>query len=257
MSKKVMAIAFAIVLVAGFLIYNSDAMKERRLIKTLVAQNIEARGGADTWQAVNSLRVTGQMDLGQGMHVPYVMEQKRPGKMCLEFVFDEETAIQCVDGNSGWTLLPFRGRNEPEAMAEDEYREMADAVSIDGLLFNSVERGYKVRLLGKEVVAGRLAAKLEVTLPNGVTRWIFIDEETGLDLKLESTRVLRGEERIVETFYYDWQETDGLLIPRRQESRTQGDDEFHFVTVDSVLSNPSIDDSRFAMPEASTGEPSK
>ena len=253
MSKKVMAIALAIVLVAGFLIYNSDAMKEGRLIKTLVAQNIDARGGADTWQAVNSLRVTGQMDLGQGMHVPYVMEQKRPGKMCLEFVFDEETAIQCIDGNSGWVLLPFRGRYEPEVMAEDEYREMADAVSIDGLLFNSVERGHKVRLVGKEVVAGRLAAKLEVTLPNGVTRWIFIDEETGLDLKLESTRVLRGQERIVETFYYDWQETDGLLIPRRQESRTQGDDEFHFVTVDSVVSNPPLDDARFAMPEAADG----
>ena len=209
MSKKVMAVAFAIVLVAGFLIYNSDAMKERRLIKTLVAQNIEARGGADTWQAVNSLRITGQMDLGQGMHVPYVMEQKRPGKMCLEFVFDEETAIQCVDGNSGWALLPFRGRNEPEAMAEDEYREMAGAVSIDGLLFHSVERGHKVRLVGKEVVAGRSAAKLEVTLPSGVIRWMYIDEETGLDLKLESTRVLSGQEQIVETFYYDWQETDG------------------------------------------------
>ena len=257
MSKKVMAIALAIVLVAGFLIYNSDAMKEKRVIKTLVAQNIEARGGADIWQAVNTLRVTGQMDLGQGMHVPYVMEQKRPGKMCLEFVFDEETAIQCIDGNSGWVLLPFRGRYEPEVMAEDEYREMADAVSIDGLLFNSVERGHKVRLVGKEVVAGRSAAKLEVTLPNGVTRWIFIDEETGLDLKLESTRVLRGQERIVETFYYDWQKTDGLLIPRRQESRTQGDDEFHFVTVDSVVSNPPLDDARFAMPEATAGEPSK
>lgn len=256
MSKKLMVGAVVIVLVSGFLVYNSDAMKERRFIKALVAQNIEARGGADTWQAVTSLRVTGQMDLGQGMHVPYVMEQKRPAKMCLEFVFDEETAVQCVDGKSGWKLLPFRGGDEPEAMTEEEYREMAGAVSIDGLLFNSVRQGYKTELVGKEVVAGRSAVKLEVTLPSGVTRWIYIDEETGLDIKLESTRVLRGEERIVETFYYDWQKTDGLLIPRRQESRTRGDDEFHFVTVDSVLTNPPLDDSRFSMPEASAADSS-
>ena len=253
MSKKVIAAAVAIVLCAGALVYNSDAMKDRRAIRVLVAQNIEARGGADTWQAVNSLRVTGQMDLGQGMHVPYVMEQERPGKMCLEFVFNEETAVQCVDGKSGWKLLPFRGKREPEAMTGEEYREMAGAVSIDGLLFNSVKNGNKVRLLGKELVAGRSAAKLEVTLPSGVTRWIYIDEETGLDIKLESTRVLRGQERLVETFYYDWQKSDGLLIPRRQESRTQGDDEFHFVTIDSVHSNPLIDSSRFTMPATAGG----
>ena len=90
-------------------------------------------------------------------------------------------------------------------------------------------------------------------MPSGVTRWIYIDEETGLDIKLESTRVLRGQERLVETFYYDWQKSDGLLIPRRQESRTQGDDEFHFVTIDSVHSNPLIDSSRFTMPATAGG----
>ena len=253
MSKKVMAVAFAIVLVAGFLIYNSDAMKERRIIKVLVAQNLEARGGADTWQAVNSLRLTGLMDLGQGMHVPYVVEKKRPGKYCIEFVFDGETATQCVDGETGWKLLPYLGRDKPEAMTELEYLQMASAVSIDGLLYNSVERGNKVELVGKEMVAGRLAVKLQVTLPGGAMRWIYIDEETGLDIKLETMRVLRGQDRLVETFYYDWQETDGLLIPRRQETQTQGDDEFHFVTVDSVLSNPPLDDSRFAMPVAADG----
>jgi len=253
MSKKFMAVAVAIALVAAFLIYNSDAMKERRIINALVAQNIEARGGAGVWQAVDTLRLTGQMDLGQGMHVPYVMEQKRPGKMCLEFVFDEKTAVQCVDGKTGWKLLPFRGRNKPEAMTDQEYSEMVGGVEIDGLLFNAVERGNKVKLAGKEVVAGRSAARLEVTSPGGAVRWIYIDEETGLDLKLETTRVISGKERRVETFYYDWQETDGLLIPRRQETRTQGDDEFHFVTVDSVLTNAPIDDSRFAMPATAGG----
>jgi len=253
MSKKVMVIAFAIALVAAFLIYNSDAVKERRIINALVAQNVEARGGEDVWQAVQSLRLAGQMDLGQGMHVPYVMEQKRPGKMCLEFVFDEKTAVQCVDGDSGWKLLPFRGRNQPEAMTEQEYSAMAGGADIDGLLFNAVERENTIKLAGKDVVAGRSATKLEVTLPSGATRWIYIDDETGLDIKLETTRIVKGKERLVETYYYDWQETEGLLIPRRQESRTRGDSEFHFVTVDSVLSNPALDDSRFAMPVIAGG----
>ena len=82
----------------------------------------------------------------------------------------------------------------------------------------------------------------------GAVRWIYVDEETGLDIKLESRRVRAGRQRLVETYYYEWQETDGLLIPRRQETLTEGDDEFHFMTVDSVHSNPALDDSRFAVP---------
>ena len=253
MSKKSMVVAFAIAVVAAFLIYNSDAMKERRIINALVVQNIEARGGENVWKSLDTLRLTGQMDLGQGMHVPYVMEQKRPGKMCLDFVFDEQTAIQCINGDSGWKLLPFRGRNYPEAMTEQEFSAMAGGADIDGLLFNTVERGNKIEFVGKEVVAGRPATKLEVTLPGGAIRWVYVDDETGLDVKLETTRVVNGKERLVETYYYDWQETEGLLIPRRQESKTEGDTEFHFVTVDSVRSNPVLDDSRFAMPATPGG----
>ena len=136
MSRKSIAVALALVLVAAFLVYNSDAMKEARFIKTLVARNIEARGGAEAWENVSSLRLSGQMDLGQEMVVPYVLEQKRPDKMCLEFVFDGETAVQCADGKTGWKLLPYLGRTAAESMTEAEYREAADSAEPYGLLYN-------------------------------------------------------------------------------------------------------------------------
>ena len=79
MSRKIIVVGLALVLAAGLLIYNSDTMKQARFVDSLVARNIEARGGAEAWDAVSSLRLTGQMDLGQDMVVPYVLEQKRPG----------------------------------------------------------------------------------------------------------------------------------------------------------------------------------
>jgi hypothetical protein len=254
MSKKVMAVALALVLglTAFFFIYNSDAMKQARLVKQLVARNVAARGGAEAWQSVSSLRLSGQMDLGQEMVVPYVLEQKRPDRMCLEFVFDGETAIQCNDGKSGWKIAPFRGRTTPEPMTEAELRETADSADLYGLLFDYAARGHKVELLGREPLEGRDAFKLKVTLPRGGVRWVYLDAETALEIKIETTRILAGRERRVDTFYYDWQEADGLLIARRQETSTQGDEESHFLTVDNVDVNPPLEDSRFAMP-ASAG----
>ncbi|MDH4125020.1 MAG: outer membrane lipoprotein-sorting protein [Gammaproteobacteria bacterium] len=221
-----------------------------RAVDALIARNIAARGGADTWRAVSSLQLSGQMDLGQGMYVPYTMEQKRPGKMCIEFVFDDETAIQCVAAKAGWKLLPFRGRTTPEPMNEQELLELSDAVEIDGLLFDSADRGHEVELLGHAPVDGRDALKLEVSLPGGAKRWVYLDAETALEIKVEATRTLRGKERLVETFYSNWQQTDGLLIPRRHDTRTEGDAETHFLTVDSVHVNLPLDDARFAMPSS-------
>jgi hypothetical protein len=217
-------------------------------VDELVARNVAARGGAEAWRAVSSLSFTGRMDLGQGMLVPYVLEQKRPRKMRLEFIFDGETTVQSSDGKAGWKIVPFRGRTTPEPMTQEELREAVDSADLYGLLFEYALRGHAVELLGREPVLGRDAFKLKVTLPGGSVRWLYLDAESGLEVKLETKRTLGGREHRVETFYHDWQAVEGLLIPRRQETRTEGDEKSHLLTVETVSVNPPLDDSRFAMP---------
>jgi len=254
MSKKLLA--YALVLTLGLpalyyfspFVYFSPERKVARVVDKLVDRNVAARGGADAWQVVSSMRQSGLMDVGHGMHLPYVLEQKRPGKMCLEFDFDDETAVQCVAGNSGWKLLPFQGRNKPEPMTAAELREAAVSSDPYGLLFDYAARGIALELVGREPVAGRDAFKLKVTLAQGAVRWLYLDVETALEVKLETRRTLGGKELRVETLYHEWQAADGLLISRRQQTQTEGDPESHFLTVDRVDVNPSLDDSRFVMP---------
>lgn len=250
-SKLTLVIAVLVVAGAAVMLLNRSYHffgGHGRVVDALIARNIAARGGADVWRGVESLRLEGKMDLGQGMSVPYVMEQKRPGRMCLEFEFDDEDAVQCVSEGTGWKLLPFLGRSKPEAMTEQEAREMVAMAEIDGLLFDSARRGHKVELVGNESIEGHETVKLEVTLRGGAKRWVYLDTETALEVKVDATRTLRGKELLVETFYYIWQDTDGLLIPRYQETRTEGIDEKHFFTIDNVAVNPPLDDARFAMP---------
>ncbi|KGJ91580.1 hypothetical protein [Thalassotalea sp. ND16A] len=252
MLKKLSTIVVLLGLVAlvFIFVYDTDTMKQGRFVNKLVARNIEARGGAEAWRAVETLRLTGKMDLGQGMIVPYVVEQKRPGKMRLEYIFNGETAVQSSDANdkTGWKIMPFRGRTAPEPMTEQELRETGDSADPYGLLFDYADRGIDLELQGRSAVAGRDAFKLKVTLPQGAVRWLYLDAETALEVKLEALRTLAGRELRVETIYFDWQEVEGLLISRRQETRTDGDTEWHFLTVDGVNVNPLLDHSRFEMP---------
>jgi hypothetical protein len=254
MPKKLTAVVF--VLIAGLATayyfspyyYFSPANREARLIDELVARNLAARGGAEAWQKVSSLRLGGLMDVGQEMYLPYLLEQKRPGKMCLEFTFDDQVSVQCTDGQAGWKIAPFRGSTAPAAMTDKELRETADATDLYGLLYNHAARGIRLELAGHEPIDGRDTYKLKVTLPQGAVRWLYLDAETALEVKFETVRNIAGHERRVETVYRDWKPVEGLLISRRQDTLTEGDKASHFITVDKVEVNPPLDDARFAMP---------
>lgn len=249
--SPVMLFAVVVIAVAAFMVVNNKyhiTGGHGKVVDDLIARNAAARGGADVWRAVTALRFSGEMDVGQDMHVPYVLEQKRPGKMCLQFEFNKQTALQCVAGNTGWKQLPFLGREAAETMTEAETREIAGMVELEGLLLDSDKRGSRVELVGKETVDGRSASKLKVTLNSGSVRWIYLDDETALEVKMEAIRYLRGKQRLMETTYSNWTTVDGLLIPHRQETRYKGEDKSQLMTVKSVTVNPDIDDQRFVMP---------
>lgn len=248
---KIMSVVLATLTLVAFIILNNIyhfTGGHGKVIDALIERNISARGGATVWRDVSTIRLAGQMDIGNGTHVPYIIDQKRPGKMCLEFVFDDEKATQCINGESGWKLLPFRGRNDAEPMTELELKGMVDMAEIDGLLFDSDKRGHKITLLGKEQIAGRSVLKLKLVLPEGAERLVYVDEESALEVKLEMIRIRRGKEQRVETYYSDWRKIDGLLIPHRQETHTNGSTKSNFITVERVKVNPPIHDSRFVMP---------
>jgi hypothetical protein len=223
-------------------------------VDQLVARNVAARGGAEAWRALSSLRLAGRMDVGRGLLVPYVLEQKRPRRMRLEYVFDGDTVVQCTDGLNGWKLAPFRGRGKPEPLTKEELSELAASADPYGLLFDFVRRGHAVGLLGREQVQGRDAFKLQVTLPGGAIRWVYLDAESALEVKVDAVRTLAGRRRLVETYFQDWRTTGRLLLPHRYETRTAGEKDSHLLTVETVVLNPTISNARFAMPTAASAD---
>jgi uncharacterized protein YxeA len=251
MSKKILSIALSLVLTvtASVLIYNSERMKNARFVKALVKRNIDARGGAEAWQKVSIMRVNGRMDLGKEMSVPYVLEQKRPDKMCFKFEFNKQNVTQCVDGDEGWKIAPFRGLAGAQRMSKEELREMADSTDPYGLLYNYIKRDIEIEMLGHVKVGDRDAIKLKLTMDKGAERWLYVDAETALELKMEMVRTIARRPRHVVTVYSDWRKTDGLLIAHRQETKTEGDPNPHFLTVELVNVNPWIEDAHFAMPK--------
>jgi len=242
------AFGAAVIIVIIAVVYLGSGGGYGSRINSLIAKNVEAKGGEDAWNKVSSLQMSGLMSLGQGVSVPYTIDQKRPLKMCMEYEFDKRRVVQCIDGDSGWQFLPYTGRNVPEAMSAEDVRAMADTASIDGMLLNAHARGIDIEWLGEVDVKGQPADKLKLTMPGGTVRWLYLDRETGLETKLEYTRMIRGKQHVVESLYSNWKAENGLLFPGRTDTQIVGDTRSQFLVVDKIVVNPAIEDKRFEMP---------
>jgi hypothetical protein len=219
-------------------------------VDQIIAKNIAAKGGLEKIKAQKTLRMSGRMTLGPGLDAPVIMEQKRPGSFRFELTLQGLTAVQAYDGQTGWQIMPFQGKKDPETMGEDDLKDAQEQADMDGPLVDYKEKGNKVELVGHEQVEGSDAYKLKVTLKNGEVRYLYLDADTFLDIKEESKRTIRGTEREGETVFGDYKEEGGVMMPHSIEAGAKGSTQKQKVTIEKVEINPVLDDARFKMPAA-------
>jgi hypothetical protein len=227
-------------------------------VAQIVDRNIVARGCLAAWRAVNSLTMAGEMDAGgkQDTKLPFVMSMKRPQKSRLEIKFQEQTAVQVWDGKQGWKVRPYLNRNEVEAYTAAEAKSAAAAAELDGLLVDFARKGTKVELAGSEVVEGRNAYKLKLTLKGGEQLNLWVDATSFLEAKIDGEpRRMDGRMHKVAVFYRDFKPVGGLQFPHTIETVVEKVKGSHKMTYQTIKVNPPLDDSLFAKPQLGSGKP--
>ncbi len=185
-------------------------------VDEVVAKNVQARGGMEKIKAVQSMKVTGKMVMGGGaMEAPFVQLRRRPQDSRTEFTLQGLTGVQAFDGKDGvaWSIMPFMGKKDPEAMPAEETKLVAEDADFDGPLVDWKSKGHQLEFVGKEQVEGADAWKLKLTRKSGNVDYLFFDVETGLQVKDESKRTVRGTEIEAVTLLGDYKEVDGMPFP--------------------------------------------
>jgi hypothetical protein len=220
----------------------------------ILEKHIKAEGGADKLKAVQSMRMTGKMKVGP-MELPVVMVKARPDQMRMDFVVQGMTGTQAYDGTTGWSVMPFMGKKDPEKMSEDMLKPMREEADFDGPLVDYKTKGNKVEYVGKEDVQGSPAYKLHVTTKQGSESNYYIDADTYLVIKTESKRKIQGQEVEGETVIGDYKEVGGMLFPHSMEMHAKGAPGGQSIIVEKYELNPKIDAAQFKMPEVKKEEP--
>src|SRR6266700_2413192 len=197
----------------------------------IIAKYLTNVGGMDKIQAVTTLRRTGKAILGGGFEAGVVQESKRPNKVRQEFLFQGMTGVNAYDGKTGWKIEPWQGKKDPEALSEEEMKQIVEDADFDEPLVNYQQKGNKVEFVGTDQVEGTDA------------------------IKLEMKRMIRGAEQEFETSLGDYKEVAGWYLPYSMESNVKGSDNKQKITFEKIEANVAIDDQRFAKPVAGATPP--
>ena len=248
----------------------------------IVEKHVAARGGLTAWRAVQTLSITGKRDSlarsrslalqgvgasvkraeraaaqaavdpkkGAQVELPFRLEMKRPRKSRLEVDFAGKTAVQVYDGENGWKVRPFLNRDDVGPFTADEAASEAAKPDLDGPLVDYAAKGTQVALEATEPVDGHKAYKLKLTMKNGDVRYVWIDAQSFLDVKVEgSPHRMDGKMRHVWVYQRDFRSVQGLMVPYLYETAVEGVQQRHRMVAESVKVNPALDAARFVKPQ--------
>lgn len=283
MFRKALLLSLVLSL-SSFQTLPAGAQTSKLTAAQVVEKNIAARGGLQAWRAVQTISWSGKMDAGTGdsvarsrrfaadrvkptsrmqpdkmegrdkdkqVQLPFVYEMKRPRKSRMEIEFAGKTAVQVYDGQNGWKLRPFLGRNDVEPFTSDEAKAESEKADLDGYLVDYAAKGTKVELDGMEKVEGHDAYKLKLTLKSGQVQYVWVDAQSFLDVKVSGTpRRMDGKMRNVAIYQRDFQNVQGLMIPFLLETAVDGYRETHKTVIEKAVVNPKLEDALFAKPQA-------
>ena len=220
----------------------------------VVRRYLEARGGIVKLHSVQSLRLTGTMEL-PGVTAPFVLELARPGRMRTEFTVEGQKGVRAWDGRTAWEQLPLPGER-PRPMSPEDAAEARAQADVDfSPLVDAAAKGYTIELIGRDRLPGGDTWKLVVRGNDIPPRTMHLDAKTHLVVQTVDRRDVDGREVEFVTEVGDYRTVNGLVFPHRIEVGPKGSPERQRLVVQRIEVNPPLDPARFTMPAAPSRRP--
>jgi hypothetical protein len=200
----------------------------------------------DKLQKVKTIVMTGTITRNDLM--PYKITKMRPDKIRIDFELADLEAVQAYDGQIGWSTAPWTGNPKPVQMNEDAAGGMKIRADFDGILYKWKEKGHLALLIGKDTINGIEVYKIQISKKAGGKEYYFIGSKDFLLHKQLGSRVVRGQEVDLESFFRDYRKIEGIWFAYTNETR-MGGQPYSIVEFEKIELNLPVDEKIFEMPK--------
>lgn len=248
-ARRVLAVAAGAAALAGLLAAPAPARAADPTAEELLARNLEARGGAAAWEKIRSIEMVGTYNIFSE-DVPLRIVRLRPNLYRFEHEVMGGPAVIGFDGERPWIKSAPFGVPDGAPVEGQWARNVRQDSAFGGLLRHWAESGAKIVAKGRKKVEGRDVWELAVEPADAPAETWYLDAATHLEFKRVSEvfDVFSGDVPMeMETFYDDWREIEGVLLPLREE-RHYGM-RYNVFDVETVRVNVGPDPAEFALSE--------
>lgn len=190
-----------------------------RLAKIMTRYYREGLGGAENWEKISSLKVSGTLKLKDG-EFEINAYQKKPDLIKMTLRGNQRDLVLGYDGETAWQKLPGRG-NKPQPMAAEEARRFIHGAHFGNYLLYPYAAGKTIEYIDTVPVEGAICHQIRVTLDSGYQVDYFIDIRSYLEIKVLNAD-LRNE-TTNSVVYKDYIREFGMPIAKQVESFENGE----------------------------------
>ncbi len=208
-----------------------------------IVKNFAAANKFDKISGYQTIKLTGKATM-MGMDMPVVIYMKNPNKVRSVATIGGQEMIQVFDGEKGWVINPMTGSKTPVALGQEEANQMLRSSVFQNYLDNYLKNNM-LKLEGTENVNGRPAFKIKATIEGGNVIRFFIDKSSYLLVKTIADVKQGGIPVSLESFFSDYAETNGFILPMTTTT-SAGGMEFVYKYTDVKVNEP-MDDSIFRL----------
>jgi hypothetical protein len=182
-------------------------------VDEIVDKYINAIGGKEAWQKINSMSSTGSMEV-QGNEVSIVSTTLNKKGRRQDITVMGMTGYTIITPKEGWVYLPFANQAEPKSMTPEELQQGLPELDVQGNLIDYKSKGHTVELLGKEIVDSVEYYKLKATLQGGRVETIYIDPKTFYISRLVANAKINGEDVDQTVIFSNYKKLpEGIVVP--------------------------------------------
>lgn len=211
----------------------------------VIARHIDAHGGADRWNSVEALKITGKFT-AFSLENDFMCIRTNTGSYYADLHLGEKHVIESLHEGEGWTIDPWQEMDYARRLNSGEENALAQKAEFFTPFFNYQVKGHSVEYSGMDTVDGLQMHKLLLTRVNGKTETWYLNADTYLEYKCESDWVDFAQTVPAETYFDDFREVEGLILPFFVERTFWQRD--RILLVKDVEINPGVDPSIFTMP---------
>jgi hypothetical protein len=179
-------------------------------LKSILKHHFEAVGQENIIKA-EALVINGKINQ-MGMELPFVIYQKRPGKVKFVATFQDMQLVQSFDGKNGWAINPMNS-SDPIEMGISEKKTMESMADMDGRLYNWKKKKYKVSYEGDEDFEGVKMYKIKLIASEDDIETYYIHSGTYLISKVDSKNKVQGMDVEASKIYSDYRDINGYQVP--------------------------------------------